>query len=256
MGRRGLLATGLLVAAMILPVAPVARAATLFDDFDGPAGASPDSDKWAVVEGTGWDAGVEDYMSANAVLDGHGRLAIQARKAGSGYTSGRVQTKYQRSFGYGTLVARIKMPSGRGLWPAFWLVGADEDRNPWPAAGEINVVEMASDPRTRYASIHGPVSNVWDYLQDQIVTEGADLSHDFHSYWMTHTKDSITIGVDDTKWGSFTSAALPAGATWVFNKPFYVVLNLAVGGDWAGPPDGTTKFPATMLVDWVTWEPA
>ena len=113
MGRRGLVAAGLLVAAMTLPMAPVARATTVFDDFDGPAGASPDSDKWAVVEGTGWDSGVEDYSWDNAVLDGNGKLTIQARKTEDGYTSGRVQTKGKESFGYGTLIARIKMPSGR-----------------------------------------------------------------------------------------------------------------------------------------------
>jgi beta-glucanase (GH16 family) len=255
-GRRGLVAAGLLVAAMSLPTAPVARATTVFDDFDGPAGAPPDADKWDVVEGTGWDSGVEDYSRDNAVLDGNGNLTIQARTTANGYTSGRVQTKGKESFGYGTLIARIKMPSGRGLWPSFWLVGTDEDRNPWPGAGEIDVVELVSDPTTQYSSLHGPMANAWDSLQDQIITQGADLSGDFHDYWITRSADSITVGVDDTKWGTFTPDSLPAGAIWVFNKPFYVILNLAVGGGWAGLPNGTKDFPATMLVDWVNWEPA
>jgi len=254
--RMGVLVASLVVAAMPLTTAPVARATTVFDDFDGPAGASPDSDKWAVVEGTGWDSGVEDYSWDNAVLDGNGNLTIQARKTANGYTSGRVQTKGKASFGYGTLTARIKVPSGQGLWPSFWLVGADEDSNPFPGAGEIDVAEMVSDPTTRYSSVHGPVSGVWDYLQDQIITFGGDLSQGFHNYWMTHTKDAITVGVDGTKWGTFTPGALPAGATWVFNKPFYVVFSLAVGGSWAGRPDGGTQFPATMLVDFLNWEPA
>jgi beta-glucanase (GH16 family) len=137
----------------------------------------------------------------------------------------------------------------------FWLVGADEDSNPWPGAGEIDVVEMVSEPSTRYSSLHGPVADVWNYMQDQIITRSGDLSGDFHNYWMTRTEDSITIGVDDTKWGTFTPDSLPESATWVFNKPFYVILNVAVGG-WAGLPDSTTRFPATMLVDWVNWEPA
>ena len=205
MGRMGVLVAGLVVAAMTLPTAPsAARAATVFDDFSGSAGASPDSDKWAVVEGTGWDAGVQDYSSDNAVLDGKGNLTIQARRTESGYTSGRVQTKDKASFGYGTLIARIKVPSVQGLWPAFWLVGADEDSNPWPGAGEIDIFEMVSDPTVQYSSLHGPIAGVWNHLQDQIVTPGSDLSGDFHNYWMTHTKDSITIGVDDTKGGTFT----------------------------------------------------
>ena len=250
------LVASLLIAAMTVPTAPSAQAATVFDDFDGPAGAAPDSDKWGVVEGTGWDPGVQDCTTESSLLDGQGHLAIQARKTGSGYTSGRVQTKGKASFGYGTLIARIKMPSGRGLWPSFWSVGVDEESNPRPGAGEIDVVEMVSDPSTRYASLHGPVADVWDKMQDQIITRGSDLSGDFHNYWMTHTRDSITIGVDDTKWGTFTPDSLLESAAWVFNKPFYVILNLAVGGGWAGLPDGTTEFPATMLVDWVNWEPA
>ena len=257
MGRMGVLVASLLIAAMTLPTpAPAARAATVFDDFNGPAGASPSPGKWSVVEGTGWDAGVQEYSPDNAVLDGKGNLAIQARMAGSGYTSGRVQTKGKASFEYGTLIARIKMPAGRGLLPAFWLVGADEDRNAWPGAGEIDVVEMVSDPTTAYSSLHGPGSDARDNLLNQIITRGGDLSDGFHNYWMTHTRDSITVGVDDTKWGTFTPSSLPASATWVFNKPFYVVLNLAVGGGWAGLPDSATELPATMLVDWVNWEPA
>ncbi len=172
---------------------------------------------------------MEDYSSDNAVLDGNGNLTIQARKTESGYTSGRVQTKGKESFGYGTLIARIKMPSGRGLWPAFWMVGADEDSNPWPDAGEIDVVEMVSDPYAILVAARADGQCGWDHLQDQIITQGADLSDDFHDYWITRSADSITVGVDDTKWGTFTPDSLPAGATWVFNKPFYVILNLAVG---------------------------
>lgn len=246
----------LLVTATTLPVAPPALAATVFDDFDGPAGTSPDPAKWSAVEGMGWDAGVEVYTPGNAVLDGQGHLALQARKSGWSYSSGRVQTKGKQSFGYGTLVARIKMPGGQGLWPAFWLVGADEDSNPWPDAGEIDVVEMVSDPSVQYSSLHGPISHVDSHLQDQIISEDADLSGDFHNYWLTRSPDSITVGVDETKWGTFTPDTLRSDAKWVFNKPFYVILNLAVGGGWAGPPDDKTEFPATMLVDWVSWEPA
>jgi len=252
----GVLVVSLVVAALTMPATPPARAAaTVFDDFNGSAGAQPDAGKWSVVDGTGWDAGIQNYTSGSSVLDGHGHLALQARKVGSGYATGRVQTKNKASFGYGTLVAQIKMPSGLGLWPAFWLVGADGDSNPWPGAGEIDIVEMVSEPSTQYSSLHGPVADVWHYLQDQIITRSSDLSGDFPNYWMTRTKDSITVGVDRTTCEPHPTS-LPPSATWVFNKPFYVILNLAVGGGWAGLPDSTTEFPATMLVDWVNWEPA
>lgn len=256
MGRWRPVVAGLLVAAVTASTAPLAQADAAFDDFEGPAGAAPDPALWTVVVGSGWDAGVEEYAAPNAVLDGLGNLAITAMRDGPGFTSGRVQTKNKASFGYGTLVARIKMPSGQGLWPAFWLVGADEDGNPWPGAGEIDVVEMVSGATTHYSSLHGPMPGSGDYLQAQIVGDGPDLSDDFHNYWMAHAKDSISFGVDDTTWGTFTPDSLRPEADWVLNKPFYVILNLAVGGRWAGPPDRSTKFPAVMLVDWVSWEPA
>lgn len=240
----------------VVTTVPVTITATsLYDNFDGPAGAAPDPTKWSPIQGTGWDIGVQDYRAGNAVLDGQGNLVIQAVKTDTGYTSGRVQTRDLASFGYGTLTARIKMPSGQGLWPAFWLVGADESTNPWPGAGEINVVEMINEATTHYSAIHGPVTGVWDYLQAEISGTGADLSTDFHNYWVTRSENSITVGVDGTVWGTFTPDVLPPAAQWVFNKPFYAILNLAVGGPWAGPPDSSTQFPASMIVDWVQWKP-
>jgi beta-glucanase (GH16 family) len=228
----------------------------VIDSFDGPAGSPPDPDTWRVIEGTGWDRGTQDYARENAVLDGAGHLVLQAQKAQSGYTGGRVETRRKASFGYGTLIARIKMPAGVGLWPAFWLMGADEDTNPWPGAGEIDVVEVVSDPKTAYSSIHGPISGVPDYLQKQFINAGPDLSAGFHDYWVIRAENKITVGIDDTVWGVFTPDGLPPTAEWVYNKPFCLILNLAVGGEWAGPPDESTPFPATMLVDWVHWEPA
>jgi len=232
------------------------KSTQVIDSFDGPAGDPPAPDIWNVIEGAGWDRGSQHYAPENAVLDGNGNLMLRAQKTDTGFTGGRVETRRKASFGYGTLIARIKMPSGTGLWPAFWLLGADEDTNPWPGAGEIDVVEVVSDPRTAYSSIHGPISGVSDYLQNQFVNTGPDLSAGFHDYWVIRAENKITVGIDDTVWGVFTPEALPPTAEWVYNKPFCLILNLAVGGDWAGPPDESTPFPAVMLVDWVHWEPA
>jgi len=232
------------------------KSTEVIDSFDGPAGAPPNPDTWSVIEGTGWDRGTQNYTRDNAVLDGNGHLMLRAQRADAGYTGGRVETRKKASFGYGTLIARIKMPAGAGLWPAFWLMGADEDTNPWPGAGEIDVVEVVSDPKTAYSSIHGPIADVPDYLQNQIVTTGTDLSADFHDYWVIRAENKITVGIDDTVWGEFTPDGLPPTAEWVYNKEFCLILNLAVGGEWAGPPDDSTPFPAVMLVDWVHWEPA
>ena len=228
----------------------------VFDSFDGPAGAAPNPEKWTVVEGAGWDRGIQTYTTDNAVLDGQGNLLLHADKTDAGYTSGRVETRYKSNFGYGTLIARIKMPSGIGLWPQFWLLGVGEDPNPWPSAGEIDVVEMVSDPRKWYSSIHGPITGVEDYLQNQFSGEGPDLSEGFHDYWVIHSENKITVGMDDVIWGIFTPDTLPPTAEWVYNRPFCAILSLAVGGDWAGPPDSSTNFPAVMLVDYLHWAPA
>jgi beta-glucanase (GH16 family) len=228
----------------------------VYDDFEGVAGAAPDPAKWTVIEGTGWDRGDQRYARENAVLDGNGHLLLRAEKVDGGFTSGRVETRRKAAFGYGTLIARIKMPAGKGLWPAFWLMGADEDNHPWPEAGEIDVVEVVSDPTRRYTSLHGPIPDVENYLQAQVAGESPDLSADFHDYWVIRQPDRIIVGIDDVVWADFTPQSLPPTATWVYNKPFCVILKLAVGGPWAGPPDDSTVFPATMLVDWLHWEPA
>ncbi len=228
----------------------------VFDDFTGPAGSPPDPQRWTVIEGSGWDRGSQTYAADNAVLDGSGHLRLRALTTDSGYTSGRVETRRKVNFDYGTLIVRMKMPAGVGLWPAFWLMGADEDVNPWPAAGEIDVVEQVSDPRKRYSSLHGPIPGVKDYLQKQIVGVGPDLSADFHDYWVIRQENKITVGIDNVVWGTFTPDSLPENAEWVYNKPACLILNLAVGGEWAGPPDSSTRFPADMLIDWVHWQPA
>lgn len=243
-------------AASLIGSADESKQTEVFDDFAGSAGSPPDPDKWTVVEGPGWDRGDQIYARENAVLDGEGHLLLRAEKTDAGYTSGRVETRRKAAFGYGTLIARIKMPAGQGLWPAFWLIGADEEHNPWPEAGEIDVVEMVSDPTKWYTSLHGPIPGVKDYLQAQVAGESPDLSAGFHDYWVIRQPDRIIVGIDDVVWADFNPESLPPSATWVYNKPFCVILNLAVGGEWAGKPDDSTPFPATMMVDWVHWEPA
>jgi len=229
----------------------------VFDDFDGAAGSAPNPAYWSYHNGKGY--GVENYDTANAFLDGQSHLVIQAVDTGNGYTSGRIQTKDKLSLGYGTITARIKMPSGQGLWPAFWLVGADEDTTPWPQCGEIDIIELPSTTTTYYTTIHGPVSGNPDTsegtMQAQFTGPIADLSTDYHDYWVTRIPDRITVGIDNKTLGTFTPQSLPPGAQWVYNRPMYAILNLAVGGSWAGAPDNSTRFPATMLVASFRFDP-
>jgi peptidoglycan/xylan/chitin deacetylase (PgdA/CDA1 family) len=236
-----------------------AGSSPVFDDFDGPAGSAPNPAYWSYLTGTGADDGVESYITANAFLDGDSHVVIQAVKTGNGYTSGEIRTKNKLSLGYGTITARIKMPSGQGLWPAFFLVGADEDTTPWPHCGEIDIIELVSNATTYYSTLHGPISGnpntVTATQQAQFTGPIADLSTEYHNYWVTHLADLITVGIDDETLGVFTPASLPETAQWVYNRPMYAILALAVGGDWAGPPDSSTPFPATMLVDRFRWDP-
>lgn len=235
----------------------------VFDDFDGAANSAPDDAVWGYDVGRWRTHGqLQEYTSSrdNVRVDGAGHLIIEAKPTASGITSGRLVTRRRVPMLYGTLSARIQMPTGKGISPAFWLVGADIDTAGWPDCGEIDLVEMPSSGTYRYTTLHGP----WtarppgariDYqLQTQAQT--VDLSAAFHTYWAVRAPGSIVIGMDDTTFATFTPDSLSPDQRWVFDHPMYAILNVAVGDDWAGPPDDTTRWPATMVVDWFRWEPA
>lgn len=227
------------------------------DQFSGKAGSAPNATIWTPTIGTGWDPGVQNYVASGAYLDGTGHLVLQATKTSSGgWTSGRVQTANNLSLGYGTITARILVPSGQGLWPAFWLMGADSATTGWPQAGEIDVMELPSTTTTMYSTLHGPIAGTTATQQAQVISNLPDLSTGYHDYWVTHLPDQITFGVDNMTLGTLTPADLAPGETWVYNRPQYVLLNLAVGGSWAGAPDSTTPSTAQMIVDSVTWTAA
>jgi beta-glucanase (GH16 family) len=228
----------------------------VFDDFLGPAGAAPDAAMWTRDIGSsaekGWEQGsLQTYTdsSDNLRLDGRGHLVIEARASGDGYSSGRLVTRGRVDFPYGTVSARIKFPAGHGIWPAFWMLGSNIGAVGWPRCGEIDIMELVNVGSNYHVALHGPGADA-DRSGDI-----ADLTDDFHTYWMTRAENSVTVGVDATTLESFTPSSLPPHAEWVFDGPMHVLLNIAVGGDWPGPPDSSTKFPATMLVDWFRFEP-
>ena len=228
---------------------------SLVEEFSGAVGTAPNTSSWTPKTGSGWDSGVEAYTPKNVTLDGQGHLVIQALKTRTGYTSGWIESKNKVSYGYGTITARIKVPKGQGLWPAFWLKGADEDTVAWPKSGEIDIAEMPSTTTAIYSTLHGPISGTTNTQQVQLVSAVPDLSADYHNYWVRHLENEITFGVDDQILGTLTPQSLPAGATWVYNRPMQAILSLAVGGSWAGAPNSSTPFPSSMAVDWVRWDP-
>jgi beta-glucanase (GH16 family) len=234
-------------------------------EFAGPAGAPPDPSKWDIeTGGHGWGNEELEYYTArtaNVALDGHGHLAITARRENytgpdgvtREYTSARLQTKGLFSTTYGRIEARIKLPSGRGLWPAFWALGNNLETVGWPASGEIDMMEsLGSEPFTFYGSIHGPQQGEpRGYSFTSTHHSSYPLANAFNTYGVEWAPESITFTFDGIAYATRTPAELSPEQQWVFDQPFFLLLNLAVGGNWPGAPSASTHFPATMLVAWV-----
>jgi beta-glucanase (GH16 family) len=227
------------------------------DEFDGPAGQLPDPSRWRFDIGTDWGNAQLEYDTAraeNVSLDGAGHLAITAREEGylgRDYTSGRINTRGLFEQTHGRFEARIRLPVGRGIWPAFWLLGADFDDVGWPACGEIDIMEYrGQESNVVHGSLHGP-----GYFGGGALTQRyrarTGFNADFHVFAVEWDPDRITWTLDGTAYHAITRTDLPRGGEWVFDHPFFVILNVAVGGHFVGPPDAGTDFPQTMLVDWV-----
>jgi len=234
------------------------------DEFDGLANTLPAADKWTYDLGhNGWgNHELENYTKSldNVHLDGEGHLIIRALRDTSGkYTSARLKTLGKFSIAYGKIEARIKLPSGQGMWPAFWALGADIKKVGWPQCGEIDIMEnIGKEPGIQHGSLHGDGYSDGNSLTGAYtLPAGAKLSNDFHVYGIVWSVDSIEFEFDGHPYFSATPSALPAGKKWAFNHPFFLLLNVAVGGDWPGSPDDSTVFPQEMTVDYVrVYQPA
>jgi len=226
------------------------------DAFDGPAGQLPDAGKWRFDIGTDWGNAQLEYDTdrpENASLDGNGNLAITARKEqylGSAYTSARITTQDLFEPQEGLFEARIRLPSGQGIWPAFWLLGANIETVPWPGCGEIDIMEYrGQEPSIILGSLHGPGYSGFEAVTSRFFLEDARFDTDFHVFSVEWTEDSISWFVDGTRWRTVHRRDITG--EWVFDHPFYIILNVAVGGNFVGFPGPDTVFPQTMLVDWV-----
>jgi len=244
------------------------------DEFDDPIGTSPNPGIWQPEIGDGmlngipgWGNGEFEYYTdqpANASTDGNGNLVITAMQlepestnlmcwyGPCKFTSARLITWDRVEFEFGRVEARLKLPFGQGIWPAFWMLGTNLDEVGWPQSGEIDIMEnIGREPATVHGTIHGP-----GYSGGQGIGAGYDLaegnfSDDFHIFAIEWTPDQIEWLVDGQVYFSLTSEDIPAGTEWVYNQPFFIILNLAVGGNWPGSPDETSTFPQTLMVDYV-----
>ncbi|SCF21064.1 Beta-glucanase, GH16 family [Micromonospora purpureochromogenes] len=266
------LAGAALVAATVALAVPVdsrpAEAAiggiTWQDEFNAAAGTPVDQSRWRFdIGGNGWGNNERQYYTnstSNAVHDGQGNLVITARRENPAnyqchygrceYTSARLLTAATFTQAYGRFEARIKIPRGQGIWPAFWMLGNDMGSVGWPNAGEIDVMEnIGREPNTVYGTIHGPgYSGAGGITGSRTIA--APLADAFHTYRVDWEPNSIVWYLDGVEYHRVDPARL-GGNRWVFDHPFFMILNVAVGGNWPGYPDASTQFPQQMLVDYV-----
>lgn len=240
------------------------------DEFEGPKGAPPDPSRWGYERGgEGWGNHEFQYytdQTENAALDGNSCLAITARTVTDAdpisrlcwygpcrFTSARLLTLGRFSFTYGVVAARIKVPFGQGIWPAFWMLGENFGEVGWPVCGEIDIMEnIGREPGIVHGTVHGPGYSGADGIGGQCaLPEGQDLKDAFHIYTVEWQPRVIRWYMDNHLYFELMQDKLPKGAPWAFDHPFFLLLNMAVGGDWPGVPDDTTVFPQVMLIDFV-----
>ena len=240
--------TGLVVSKKIK--APKGMRLVWHDEFVGAAGLAPEATRWKIETGTPGTGEIEVNTPKNLALDGKGHLVITARKHTAGYTSGRVTTEGRFETTYGRITARIKTPDGRGLMPAFWMLGTDFRQHPWPASGEIDIMERRGDLKDRtYATVQGPGYSGVGISRQYSLGPGGNFAAAFHVFTVDWTPSKITFTVDQHLIQTVKRSTVPG--RWVFDHPFFIVLDLAVGNPFSGAPDATTVFPAKMTVDYV-----
>jgi beta-glucanase (GH16 family) len=183
----------------------------------------------------------------------NGSLKITARKenySGSSYTSARILTKGKFEQKYGRIEARIKLPWGKGIWPAFWMLGANSDTVLWPQSGEIDIMEyLGNKPTQVFGTVHGPGYSGGSAITKTYTLPNNRFDNDFHIFGIEWGENYINYYVDDVLYNQITPKDVKG--EWVFNQPFYIILNVAVGGTLPGSPNSDTVFPQTMLVDYV-----
>jgi beta-glucanase (GH16 family) len=232
---------------------------TWSDEFEGNSGAAPNSANWTYDIGrgdNGWGNEELQYYTddpRNVSLDGQGNLVITARResfGGAPFTSARIKTKGLFSQAYGRFEARLKTPFGPGLWPAFWMLGSNIDEVNWPQCGEIDIMELrGQQPNIALGSLHGPGYSAGAAISGKYAQQNDRFDTEYHIYAVEWFEDRIDFFVDDFLYQRITTEDVPG--EWVYDQPFFMILNVAVGGTFVGFPTSETPFPQTMIVDYV-----
>lgn len=225
------------------------------DDFEGAAGQLPDGSKWGFDLGNngGWgNQELEVYTDnpENVSLDGNGNLVITAIQNGNSFTSARVKTQNKFSQAYGRFEARIKTPYGPGIWPAFWMLGDNIGEVGWPQCGEIDIMEMrGQQPSVIHGTVHGPGYSAGNAITSTHALQNGRFDLDFHVFAIEWTETQIDFFCDGYLYKRIKKSDVPG--QWVYDHPFFLIMNIAVGGTFAGFPTAQTPFPQKMTIDYV-----
>lgn len=226
------------------------------DEFNGSQGDLPDSSKWNFDIGTGQDgwgnSELQSYTNdtSNIAMDGDGNLLITALSIGTSFTSARINTKGKFTQKYGRFEANIKTPYGPGIWPAFWLLGSNIDTVGWPTCGEIDIMELRGQlPHIINGSLHGPGYSGGNPITASYSLINNRFDNDFHLFAVEWDENKIDFFVDDYLYQRVNRED-PTGE-WVYDQPFYILFNLAVGGNYVGWPTSQTPFPQSLVIDYV-----
>lgn len=236
---------------------------TWSDEFNAADGSLPDPSHWTLeTGGDGWGNEEWEYYTArpkNAHIQDGSLLITAFREIYMGpdgvtrhYTSARLKTQNHFVQAYGRFEARIRIPFGQGMWPAFWMMGENIEQAGWPTGGEIDIMEnMGKEPARILGTIHGPGYSGAQGISGDLTLPSGRFADDYHVFAVEWEPNVIRFYVDQDLYATRTPADLPPGTKWVYDHPFFILLNLAVGGNFGGNPDQTTTFPQTMAVDYV-----
>jgi beta-glucanase (GH16 family) len=227
------------------------------DEFEGDSGTAPNALKWTYDLGTGQNGWGNNELQTytnnrqNVSLDGKGNLLITAIKDNAGrYTSARIKTEGLFAQKFGKVEARIKTPTGSGMWPAFWMLGSNFKEVNWPQCGEIDIMEQKGKfSNITYGSIHGPGYSGGQAITSPYALQNGRFDNDFYVYGVEWNESKIDFFVNGYLYKRILPANVPG--EWVFNQPFFIILNIAVGGNFVGPPNANTPFPGIMTIDYV-----
>ena len=225
------------------------------DEFNG---AALNTSDWNYDVGDGcpncgWGNNeLEYYTAGDNLYFQNGKMIIEARKEnknGKSYTSTRLTTLNKKSFKFGRVDIRAKLPSGQGIWPALWMLGDNFTTAGWPACGEIDIMEMLGhQPNKVYSTIHFKSGTGSKNIEKNLVNT-ASLADEFHVYSLVWETDKIKTMLDDKVIGEFSAAEV--SGNYPFNEKFFFLFNVAVGGNWPGSPNATTYFPQFMMIDYI-----